>query len=424
MLDDIRNCPGTMGLAGTWVLVFALILLVQWRGPAQGRMIPVVEPLPHLTATTHRFGDLTLSEVHRGQVWRLVTATFVHYSLLHLGMNVMSLVMLGRLVEPWYGAGPFLGVCLTIGGLGNLVGGLLRLLVAWARPWVAATNLVKLWPGLAEGGIAGPIEHTGGGSTILLGLLGLAAVVGWRSRTRIGGYLARQMVVLLGFTAILGIVFSNLIDNYGHAGGAIVGAALGFVHRPMVRASERRPVRRLSWTLVGVLSASCLVAAVRADLVESALERRLVEVVTRCRMAEQVQLDLARLRDLFGRSIARSEWVRDPYRELDAWAVADLLGRNPGLGEAAGPAEVARERAETLAIADRLGEVPARALWGDAVAAELGEIRELARLSVDEAPRYEEIYEFVVAAREVLKAASADLARSKGRLVELSRAAR
>jgi len=253
---DFRECPGTMGLAASWILIFALILLAQWRHggpPAPG---PWFEPLPVSTVTSHRFGDMTWAEVRGGEAWRLETATFIHFGLIHLVLNVMGLINLGRLIEPWYRTGPFLAICLAIGGLGNLVGGLLRQLVAASRPWIGSTGVARLWPGLIDrfvhGGPAGPVNiHTGGGSTILLGLLGLGAVVGWRSRTRIGVYFRRQMVILLGLTALLGIVLYRLVDNYGHLGGALVGAAIGLLDRPMVRLSKRKPARRLAWAAVG-----------------------------------------------------------------------------------------------------------------------------------------------------------------------------
>src|SRR5207253_51477 len=77
------------------------------------------------TETTQRFGDMTWGEVSRGEVWRPITATFLHKNLLHLALNLVALVLLGRLVEPWYGPGPFLALCLALGALGNLLGGAL-----------------------------------------------------------------------------------------------------------------------------------------------------------------------------------------------------------------------------------------------------------------------------------------------------------
>ena len=62
-----------------------------------------------------------------------------------------------------------------------------------------------------------------------MGLIGLGAVVGWRSRTARGNDLGWQMVKALGITGLLGIAFPRYIDNWGHAGGAIAGAALGLV---------------------------------------------------------------------------------------------------------------------------------------------------------------------------------------------------
>ena len=73
-----------------------------------------------------------------------------------------------------------------------------------------------------------------GGSVVLVGLVALLAVVGWRSRSRFGDYIRAQMVGFLAFTAILGVMIPN-IDNFGHAGGAVIGALVGFAHRPMLR---------------------------------------------------------------------------------------------------------------------------------------------------------------------------------------------
>ena len=52
---------------------------------------------------------------------------------------------------------------------------------------------------------------------MVLGLVALCAVVGWRSRTRIGAFLRSQMVGLLIATAVLGQMVP-IIDNWGHAG--------------------------------------------------------------------------------------------------------------------------------------------------------------------------------------------------------------
>jgi membrane associated rhomboid family serine protease len=431
VLEDIRECPGTIGLASSWILIFALSHFVQWQAPPNALPGSMVGPLPVSMATAHRFGDMTWSEVRHGEAWRLVTATFVHYSLLHLGMNVLSLIMLGRLVEPWYGPGPFLGVCLAIGGFGNLTGGLLRQLVAMARPWVVSTGVGRHWPGLYDRffhvGPAGPVNvPSGGGSTIVLGLIGLAAVVGWRSRTRIGAYLSRQMVALLVFTAILGVVFYSLIDNYGHAGGAIVGAAIGFVHRPLIRLSERGPIRRLSWFAVGAVLLACLTAAVRDDRAERNVAIRLLHVIQRGQATEQTLNDLSRLYTFHGQKILGSPEYRDPFNELDALAVADLLSRgrrDPALTVPSKlePEQVARERAEVEAVLDRLDRLPAATLWGEAVADDLERLRVLGRDALETTPRYAQGYDFVVSYQAAFKVLDADLARLKSELNELSR---
>ncbi len=425
MLEDLRECPGTTSLAVSWILVFALMAALEYHQRAPHAPNAMGDPRPISTATTHRFGDMTWSEVRQGDCWRLVTATFVHFGLIHIAMNLLGLIKLGPLIEPWYGPGPFLAVCLAIGGLGNLAGGLMRQGVVRIGPWVAASGLAGAWPGLVgrlpRGGPAGSVAtHTGGGSTVLLGLLGLAAVVGWRSRTRIGSFLRDQMVVILGFTAVLGFLLSDQIDNYGHAGGALVGAAIGFGHRPMVRLSDRKGVRRAAWALVALVTVACIAAMARDDRIEGDLNSKRARVAERSRAAEATRGDLSRLYQVYGRGLLRSP----PETEADILAVNDLLDRMTPIARASlvDPRQDARDRVE---LAELLGRLDSRRedLRGDTVAADLARLRALGRESAEVPPRYEQLYEFVVCWKSAVGALDADIQVSKAASIELDQLA-
>ena len=431
MLRDVRGCPGTYVLAGSWVLVFALILLVQWWTTGPRAPGPWFEPLPVSTVTSHRFGDLTWSDFRRGEAWRLETATFIHFGLIHLTLNVLGLINLGRLIEPWYRTGPFLLICLAIGALGNLAGVLIRQGVAAFQPWLGASAMARAWPGvvdrIAHAGLAGPVNvHTGGGSTILLGLLGLGAVVGWRSKTRIGVHFRKQMLIILGLTALLGIVLYNLVDNYGHLGGTLVGAAIGLLDRPIVRLSKRKPARRLAWAGVAVVVLACTGSAIRDDRAEAGFQQRLGGVFARYRAAESTLSDLERVYLHFGRTILRSPAMQDPLYEFDALAIHDLFARGPAiLGPAnRDPEQLAREARDTLASIERIGQVPAGSLWGESVADDLARVRALGSLSLEDFPTYDKAYEFVVCYRSAFKAIAADLGQSRAALVDLDRQSR
>ena len=75
---------------------------------------------------------------------------------------------------------PIAVLVILIGFLGNG-------LAALARPLFGPTNAQVL------------MITSGGGSTVVFGLIGLIAVVGLRSRSRMGKYLYNQMIGLLAF---------------------------------------------------------------------------------------------------------------------------------------------------------------------------------------------------------------------------------
>jgi membrane associated rhomboid family serine protease len=231
----------------------------------------------------HAFGELTINELFQGEIWRPLTATFVHYGLLHLGMNLFMMYQLGPMVETWYGPWQFLGVYVLTGGGGNLMAALVR-------------HAQRSNPALAAGG----------GSTVVLGLVALCAVVGWRSRTRTGRSVRNLMVGLLIGTALIGLMVP-IIDNWGHAGGALIGAAIGFAHRVLIRTVDR-PVAKG----IGGLALILLIAAGLAQVREDRIEIRIAATMRRLREAEQAERLLQRMNDFYVLAGKRSRFEHTP----------------------------------------------------------------------------------------------------------------
>ena len=92
-----------------------------------------------------------------GQWWRLATAMFIHFGVLHLAMNMWALRDVGRLVERLYGPWRFAVLYLGSGILGNLLS-----LVAQGNQAVS-----------------------GGASRAIFGLYGGLLVFLWRERLQV-----------------------------------------------------------------------------------------------------------------------------------------------------------------------------------------------------------------------------------------------
>jgi membrane associated rhomboid family serine protease len=292
--EDFRECPATMGLSALWVAVFVAMVVIQAGQP--GGVTPVKMLLG--IRGGHRFGDMTLREIFAGEVWRSVTATFVHYGLLHIGLNLFAMYQIGCLVESWYGTGPLLAIYVLTGGGGNLISAEIRHCLH-----------------------SDPSITTAGGSTVIMGLVALCAVVGWRARTRIGSYLRNQMVLVLALTVAMGVGFSvagiPIIDNWGHTGGAIVGALIGLASRGLVRHAKGLLAYSCGWASVAVLTA-CVVAQVSDNRTEAdrnvALRRQQQqtdEAIRRLFRAEQLILRLDEIRQVFRAVVSRRVITRN-----------------------------------------------------------------------------------------------------------------
>jgi rhomboid protease GluP len=165
-----------------------------------------------------------------GEWWRLGTAMFLHFGLLHLAVNAWALWDAGRLVERLYGPFRFLALYLASG---------------------LAGNLLSL---LAHG------DHavSGGASGAIFGIYGALLVFLWRERRQVhplefrwlfGGAVVFSAVTIgLGFT-------TERIDNAAHIGGLVSGTLLGL--------ALAKPVGR-SIGLVEALAAGVFLLAVLA----------------------------------------------------------------------------------------------------------------------------------------------------------------
>ena len=149
-------------------------------------------------AIRHQCGLLSASDWLRGEWWRTLTACFVHLGLLHLLGNMLMLYSGGWFIERMWGSGRYLVIYLLAGITGSLTG-------------LAAT----------PGGIAGA-------SGALCGLIAAEAV--WVLFN--GKYLPRRMQqewwnnLSLNFVLLAGISYLVPgISIWGHAGGALAGAA-------------------------------------------------------------------------------------------------------------------------------------------------------------------------------------------------------
>ena len=210
LINDLKAYPATLAFCIAWILIFVAMVVFQVNGWSQ---FPWKWSMLMIGMTDgNQFGDLTIRDFRHGELWRLITCNFVHYGLLHLGLNLLAMYQLGAIVEDWYGSYQMVFIYAITGGLGNLVSVTARMMLGHEE------NI-----------------HSGGGSVVILGLVGLCAVVGWRSRTRRGVYLGQQMINVMVLTAILGVGFPLFVkgvgvDNWGHAGGAIIGALVALRH--------------------------------------------------------------------------------------------------------------------------------------------------------------------------------------------------
>ena len=160
-----------------------------------------------------------------GEPYRIVTSAFLHAGILHLGLNMFALYVLGTLLEPAIGTARFAGIYL-VSILGGAFGALLL----------------------------DPTELTVGASGGIFGLMAAAFLI---ARDRGLDELASQV----GFFVVINLVFTFSISGIsigGHIGGLVGGAlaALVLTRVPRLRSANGTAIE------LAALAGLCVVAVV------------------------------------------------------------------------------------------------------------------------------------------------------------------
>jgi len=211
---EIENAPqdrhGRLWNAPTVVIFILLNVAVfcieLWRGA-------LTNP-----ATLHRLGALDFfAVISRGEFWRLFTALFLHYNLLHLAFNLFALYVLGPPLEKTIGAVRF-AACYLIAGIGSTGGVVLLTLLKMVRP----AELV-------------------GASGCIMGIVG--AWAGFLLRHR-HIWQAKQRLLNIVLIIAIQIVFdisTPQVSTSAHLCGLVTGFVIGLAVAPK-RTSFSQPV--------------------------------------------------------------------------------------------------------------------------------------------------------------------------------------
>lgn len=158
--------------------------------------------------TLYRMGALVPENVLAGEWWRVLTATFLHYGIVHLLANMLGLYILGMFVESILGVKKFL-IAYFFCGIGSM------LTIATLAILMQVRELLGV-----------------GASGAIMGLLGVMAAIllkGWRREKAQIAARRLRLVVLIVVLQVISDIFTPQVSLVGHASGLVLGFLIGNV---------------------------------------------------------------------------------------------------------------------------------------------------------------------------------------------------
>jgi rhomboid protease GluP len=246
--ETIRFARAVLNRPYKFTIVFLVanlfVFLLMWE--SSGLSLRVLQQgFPDAVLVTYGAKLNYLINAPNNQWWRFITPMFVHIDMLHLLMNMFSLLILGPFVEKLYGSAKFV-VFWVLTGIAGAVG-----------------SYLALRPSLSRGVLGSFIFKSAdvpsaGASGALFGLVGILFVFGIKYRHELPEGFKRVfgtgMLPIIFINLFIGFVGRSFIGNAAHLAGLFAGAALALF------VDYRRPGARASITTVWrALQVACLI---------------------------------------------------------------------------------------------------------------------------------------------------------------------
>ena len=231
------------------LIVNIFVFLLMWDSSGMRSSI-VLQPFSEPVLTVYGAKLNYLINAPHYQWWRFVTPMFLHINLIHLFVNMYSLLMVGPLVEKLYGQ--------------------TRFVVFWIMTGIAGVvaSYLSVQPRLAAGTLGSFIfkaldTPSAGASGALFGLVGVLFVFGIKFRRELPEGFKRAfgtgLLPIILINLFIGFIGRGFIDNAAHLGGLLSGAALALVvdyKRPGVSQRVTNVWRVLQILMLAVVAVS------------------------------------------------------------------------------------------------------------------------------------------------------------------------
>ncbi len=265
------------GSTSSTYIIIAINIIIFILMAIQGAGIFSANPLVHIRWGSN-FGPLTLS----GDWWRLFTAMFLHYGVIHLLLNMYALFSIAAYLEPMLGK--------------------LRYLTAYLCTGILA-SLVSLWWHTEPVNSAGASGAVFGMYGVFLALLTTSLIP-----KTVRGALLQSIIVFVLFNLAYGV--KGGIDNAAHVGGLLSGIFIGYLFAISIKIERRE--QKVPWV-------SPVIALVSVFICGFYLKQNKVTAEERQPIVEFVRkdgsIDLDRFNELYDQFINLNEKALALYAE-------------------------------------------------------------------------------------------------------------
>ncbi|MGD9562705.1 MAG: rhomboid family intramembrane serine protease [Pyrinomonadaceae bacterium] len=186
----------------------------------------------HELLTSARSAGFVKPDFFNGEIWLILTGAFLHGFVAHFALNCYAFYSFGKLFELLTNRA-HLAIVFLLSAIG---GGLLS---AYFMPYGTSIG--------ASGGI--------------VGLIGYLLIYAFRRRAFVSPEFRKNLMLNIGFILLFGFFLYGIVDNWGHIGGLLAGAAYALIQVPADPYKDPREAGAVTETLGLAALGVCIATA-------------------------------------------------------------------------------------------------------------------------------------------------------------------